>query len=111
MLKEILFETYVIVLPILLGYVIWILKDQKKTRDANTEGTKMLLVVQMIEYHEKYMALGRIPSNAYDNFHKMYEAYQRMGDGNIAISKMREEIEDLALGKIKRKNACEARGE
>lgn len=97
MLRDLLFETYTIALPILLGYVIWLLKESKKDRDANTEGTKMLLMVQLIEYHEKYMTLGQIPSHAYDNFMKMYDAYLGLGDGNTSVNKMKDEIEDLNL--------------
>ena len=58
--KEILMQTYTIVLPVLLGYIVWILKNQKKDRDANSKGTMLLLRTQLIEYHAKYMKLGDI---------------------------------------------------
>lgn len=67
-------QTYVIALPIVLGYIVWLLKNQKKDRDANSKGTMLLLRVQMIEYHSKYMKMGDIPSYAYQNFCEMYEA-------------------------------------
>ena len=51
-MKEILLETYTIILPILLGYIVWLLKRQKRDRDANSKGTMLLLRVQLIEYHE-----------------------------------------------------------
>ena len=57
-MKEILLQTYTIVLPILLGYIVWLLKQQKKDKDANSKGTMLLLRVQLIEYHDKYMKLG-----------------------------------------------------
>ena len=50
---KILFDTYTIALPFILGYIVWILKNQKKDRDANSKGTMMLLRVQLIEYHDK----------------------------------------------------------
>ena len=59
--KEILMQTYTIVLPVLLGYIVWLLKNQKKDRDANSKGTMLLLRVQMIEYHAKYTKFGNIP--------------------------------------------------
>lgn len=96
-MNEFFLQTYTIALPILLGYIVWILKQQKKDRDANSEGTKMLLMVKLIEYHDKYMALGCIPSHAYDNFQKMYGCYIKMGDGNTSIEKMHQEIEELNL--------------
>lgn len=97
-MKQILMDTYSIALPILLGYIVWLLKKQKTTRDANSRGTMLLLRVQLIEYHDKYMALGHIPSYAYENFCEMYEAYHEL-KGNGMITKMKEEIEELHLKK------------
>lgn len=95
-MKELLFQTYTIVLPILLGYIVWLLKNQKKDRDANSKGTMLLLRVQLIEYHAKYMRLGYIPSYAYQNFYEMYEAYHELG-GNGMVTKMKQEIDELHL--------------
>ena len=67
-MNEILLQTYLIALPIILGYIVWLLKQQKKNRDANSRGTMLLLRVQLIEYHDKYMKLGEMPSYAYQNF-------------------------------------------
>lgn len=97
-MKEILMQTYTIALPIVLGYIVWLLKNQKKDRDANSKGTMLLLRVQLIEYHDKYMALGEIPSYAYENFVEMYESYHELG-GNGMITKMYEEIQELHLKK------------
>lgn len=83
--KDFLMQTYTIALPVLLGYIVWLLQNQKKDRDANTKGTMLLLRVQLIEYHDRYMALGSIPSYAYENFQEMYEAYHKLG-GNGMIT-------------------------
>lgn len=103
MLGKLLLETYRIALPIILtslmGYIVWLLKEQKEDRDANAKGTKMLLMIKLIEYHDKYMTIGSIPSQAYSNFHKMYQCYKEMGDGNPSIEKMKQEIEELNLKK------------
>lgn len=97
---DFLMQTYTIALPIvltsLLGYLVWVLKEQKKDRDANSKGTMLLLRVQLIEYHDKYVSLGEIPSYAYDNFNEMYEAYHALG-GNGMVTKMHEEIQELHL--------------
>ena len=77
-MKELLLQTYTIVLPILLGYIVWLLKQQKKDKDANSKGTMLLLRVQLIEYHDKYMKIGEIPSYAYDNFVEMYNEIQEI---------------------------------
>lgn len=99
-MEEFLMQTYTIALPIvltaLLGYIVWLLKEQKRDRDANSKGTMLLLRVQLIEYHAKYTAIGEIPSYAYQNFTEMYEAYHELG-GNSMVTKMKEEIEELHL--------------
>lgn len=101
-MENLLLETYSIALPIvltaLMGYIVWLLKKQKKDRDANSKGTMLLLRVQLIEYHDKYTILGSIPSHAYENFCEMYEAYHELG-GNGMITKMKEEIDELHLKK------------
>ena len=81
----------------------WLLKRQKRDRDANGRGTMLLLRVQLMEYHDKYMAKGKIPSYAYQNFVEMYQAYHELG-GNGMITKMYKEIQDLHLADKKRRN-------
>lgn len=67
-MKEVILQTYGIVLPIVLGYIVWLLKEQKKRqqkdaiernkriadetekRDANSAGTMLLLRVQLSAY-------------------------------------------------------------
>lgn len=56
----------------------------------------LLLRVQLIEYHDKYMKLGEIPSYAYENFVEMYNAYHALG-GNGMATKMYEEIKEIRL--------------
>lgn len=100
--EQFLMQTYTAALPIILtalmGYIVWLLKNQKKDRDANSKGTMLLLRVQLIEYHDRYMAKGDIPSYAYENFMEMYDAYHELG-GNGMVTKMKHEIEELHLKK------------
>ena len=95
-------QTYLVALPIILtalmGYIVWLLKKQKRDRDANSKGTMLLLRVQLIEYHDKYMQLGEIPYYAYGNFNEMYDTYHKLG-GNGMVTKMKQEIEELHLKK------------
>ena len=100
-MKEFLMQTYTVALPVVLGYIVWLLKNQKSDRDANSRGTMLLLRVQLIEYHDKYMRLGEIPSYAYQNFMEMYDAYHALG-GNGMATKMKNEIEELNLKKKER---------
>ena len=93
-MKEIFLQTYMIVLPVLSGYIVWLLKQRKKSED----GTMLLLRVQLIEYHDRYIALGHIPSYAYENFVEMYEAYHSLG-GNGMVTHMYEEVKKLEIRK------------
>lgn len=95
---QILMQTYTITLPILLGYIVWLLKRQKKDRDANGKGTMLLLRVQLIEYHDRYTKEGRIPSYALENFIEMYEAYHDLG-GNGMVTEMYKEVLELEIRK------------
>lgn len=99
-MEELLVQTYIIALPIVLGYIVWLLKNQKKDRDANSKGTMLLLRVQLIEYHDKYMELGYIPSYAYENFCEMYKAYHRLG-GNGMVTHMYDDVKKLEIRKVK----------
>lgn len=97
-MKDIIIQTYTIALPMLLGYIVWLLKQRKKGEDANSRGTMLLLRVQLIEYHDRYIALGHIPSYAYENFVEMYEAYHCLG-GNGMVTHMYEEVKKLEIRK------------
>ena len=91
-------QAFEIAVTALMGYIVWLLKQQKRERDANGRGTMLLLRVQLIEYHDKYMAQGYIPSYAFQNFCEMYEAYHDLG-GNGMVTKMNEEIHELHLNR------------
>lgn len=97
-MEQVFVQTYTIVLPIVLGYIVWLLKRQKKDRDANGRGTMLLLRAQLIEYHDRYVALGHIPSDALENFIEMYEAYHELG-GNGMVTEMYKEILELEIRK------------
>ena len=94
-MQEFLLQTYTIILPIALGYIVW-LQQQKKSRNANERGTMLLLRVQLIKYYTEYTQLGEIPSDAYQNFEEMYEAYHDL-NGNGMVKKMYEEIKELHI--------------
>lgn len=90
--------TYTTVLPVMLGYIVWLLKESKKNRDANSRGTMMLLKIKLIEYHDKYVPTGRIPSYVYENCKEIHDAYKEL-DGNGLGDHMWKEIEQLDIRK------------
>ena len=95
-MNEFLMNTYTIALPLVLGYIIWLLKEQRKVRSANSEGTKCLLRVKLIEYHDKYVEKKAIPSYALRNWIEMFNAYKRLG-GNGMIDGMDHEVRNLPI--------------
>lgn len=99
-MKDILFQTYLIALPIILtsslGYVVWLLKEQKRDRNANSKGTMLLLRVQLIEYHQEWIKRGYITKHGLENFIEMYESYHELG-GNGMVTHLREEVEKLQI--------------
>ena len=95
-MKEILLKTYTITLPILLGYIVWLLKKQKRDRDANSKGTMLLLRVQLIEYHEEWTARGYVTKHGIENFLEMYTAYHALG-GNGMVTHLLKEVNELPI--------------
>lgn len=95
-MKEILMQTYTIALPIVLGYIVWLLKRQNQKRDANSKGTMLLLRVQLIEYHEEWMARGYVTKHGIENFLEMYKAYHALG-GNGMVTHLLEEVNELPI--------------
>ena len=57
-----------------------------------------ILRVQLIEYHDRYVALGHIPSYALENFIEMYNAYHDLG-GNGMVTEMYKEVLELEIRK------------
>lgn len=97
-MRELIFQTYIIALPIVLSYIVWLLKQSKRERDANAEGTKALLMIKLIEYHDKYCRLGYIPMYVHNNVEVLYNAYHALG-GNGTITKVKEEMDELDIRK------------
>lgn len=95
-MKEMLLETYTVVLPAILGYIVWLLKRQNRKRDANSKGTMLLLRVQLIEYHREWMERGYSTKHGIENFMEMYEAYHSLG-GNGMVTHLLEEVKELPI--------------
>ncbi|MCL2866072.1 MAG: hypothetical protein FWE25_11115 [Lachnospiraceae bacterium] len=75
----------------LLGYIVYILKTQSKGRADHNRGTMLLLKVQLIAYHEKWIERGFVTRHGLTNFTEMYDAYRSLG-GNGMIEQLFEEI-------------------
>lgn len=95
-MNEFLMTTYTIALPVLLGYIVWILKQQKIGRDANSKGTMLLLRAQLKNLHKEYMGKNFLTSLEFREFLEYYEAYHDLG-GNGVAEHWKEDIEKLEV--------------
>ncbi len=95
-MEGLLIQTYSIILPIVLGYIVWLLKQQKKDRDANGKGTMLMLRAKLIEYHKEWIERDYITKHGLQNFIEMYEAYHELG-GNGMVTHLLEEVEQLQI--------------
>lgn len=93
-MKEILLLIIEIALPIVLGYVVCLLKERKKDRGALEKGMMLLLRVKLIEYHKEWTERGYITTHGIQNFLEMYDAYHNLG-GNGMVTHLKEEVEKL----------------
>lgn len=83
-------------IPVILGYIVWLLKEQKKDRDANSRGTMLLLKVKLIEYHDEWTKRGYVTTHGIQNFLEMYDAYHSLG-GNGMVTHLKGEVEALKV--------------
>ena len=88
---------------VLLAVIKNLIEDNKKLKaerhdkeQAMQDGMMLLLKVQLIEYHDKYMSSGDIPTYVYDNFDEMYKCYETLG-GNGLVKHMKESIDKLRI--------------
>ena len=99
-MEGVLLQTYTIALPAVLtsflGYIVWLLKQQKKDRDANSRGTMLMLRAKLIEYHKDWTQREYVTKHGLENFLEMYEAYHELG-GNGMVTHLLEEVKDLQI--------------
>lgn len=78
---EILMQTYTIILPIFMGYIVWLLQNQKRAKDANSRGTMVILKRFLRDDHEAYTKRGYVTEIERSEWTEMYQAYSGL-DGN-----------------------------
>ena len=95
-MKDIILSLINTSLPIFLCYIVYLLKDMKKDRDANSKGTMLLLRAQLKMYHKEYMERGYITSEELADYLEMYEAYHSLG-GNGVATKWKADVGSLEV--------------
>lgn len=113
-----LLETYYIILPIivsaLMGYVVWILQNNKKNeeqrllaedkrikeedkkRQANVRGTSVILLYMLERLYTEYKMQNFITREQRDKFYDIYQAYHDLG-GNGYGTALCHSIDELEI--------------
>ncbi len=95
-MEGVLLQTYTVALPVVLtsvlGYIVWLLKQQKK----NSRGTMLMLRAKLIEYHKDWTQREYVTKHGLENFLEMYDAYHELG-GNGMVTHLLEEVEELQI--------------
>lgn len=115
---DILLQTYYTILPIittsLMGYVIWVLQNNRKKeafrieeenkrieednrkQQALTEGTRMILLYMLERLYEEYKIQDYVTHEQRDRFHNIYDAYHALG-GNGYGTALWETVQELEI--------------
>lgn len=98
-LNEFLYPALLAILTAILGYIVSLLKDNRKVSDANAKGTMLLLRRQIMDSHHRFCELGE-PMSAFDfkDIDEVHDAYKALG-GNGLTDKMYQDLKSLEIGK------------
>lgn len=99
-MSEIITKILDIALPILLGYVVWLLKEERSERKSNTTGIKEILGYMIDRWHEEYVLQGYITTDQRNTFDDVYKAYAS-NKGNGARKAKWEEVQKLHVDDTK----------
>ena len=79
------------------GYIIHILKDQRKGDKAASSGIMLLLRRELYDMHKKFVLRDdKFTRDDYSNVVEVYECYKALG-GNSTADKLYEELDDLEI--------------
>ena len=99
-MKDIIMMIVEIALPILLGYLVWLLKEERKERKANTQGIREILGYMIDRWHEEFILQGYVTTDQRNTFDCVYAAYAA-NKGNGARKAKWEEICKLHIDDTK----------
>ena len=89
-----------IALPILLGYLVWLLKEERKERKANTQGIREILGYMIDRWHEEFILQGYVTTDQRNTFDCVYQAYAA-NKGNGARKAKADEVAKLHIDDTK----------
>ena len=81
----------------LVGYVVYLLKEQKAGDDRRAKGIMLLLRRELINSHNQYVIKGEtLGREEYEDIVEVYECYKALG-GNSMADKLYKEIDELKI--------------
>lgn len=99
-MSDIIAKIIDIALPIILGYVVWLLKEERIERKANTLGMKEVLGYMIDRWHEEFILQGYVTTDQRNTFESAYEAYAA-NHGNGARKAKWHEVQKLPIDDTK----------
>ena len=89
-----------IALPIILGYLIWVLKEERTERKATNLGMKEILGYMIDRWHEEFILQGYVTSEQRNTFDDVCKAYMA-NKGNGARKAKWEEVKKMHVDDTK----------
>lgn len=99
-MKDIILLIVEVSLPILLGYLVWLLKEERKERKANTQGIREILGYMIDRWYEEFMLQGYVTTDQRNTFDCVYAAYAA-NKGNGARKAKWEEVSRMHIDDTK----------
>lgn len=99
-MSEIIMHIIDIALPILLGYVVWLLKEERKERNATNLGMKEILGYMIDRWYEEFILQGYVTTDQRNTFDDVYKAYAA-NKGNGARKAKWEEVQRMHIDDTK----------
>ena len=97
---EIIMHVIDIALPLILGYLIWVLKEERTERKATNLGMKEILGYMIDRWYEEFMLQGYITTDQRNTFEDVYKAYAA-NKGNGARKAKWEEVQHMHIDDTK----------
>lgn len=99
-MMELIIHIVDIVLPVLMAYVVWLLKEERKERNATNLGMKEILGYMIDRWHEEFILQGYVTTEQRNTFDDVYKAYAA-NKGNGARKSKWEEVQKMHIDDTK----------
>lgn len=99
-MHEIILHIVDIALPIILGYLVWLLKEERNERRANSQGMREILGYMLDRWHEEFILQGYVTTDQRNQYEEVYKAYAA-NKGNGARKAKWDEIQRLRVDDTK----------